>query len=381
MPVSTVVAGFVALLVGYGSSAAIVFQAANVAGADTAMIGSWMGVLGLGMGVTCIAFSLKYRIPILTAWSTPGAAMLITSLVGVDMSAAIGAFLFCGVLIMLTGFSGWFERIMDWVPLPLSAAMLAGVLVRFGMEVFVAMQVEMRLVLPMFLAYLVARRFSPRYALILVLLLGMGLSAGYDLFRLESLSLSLAPPVFVMPSLDPAVMLGVGVPLFLVTMTSQNIPGIAVLRSFGYHRLPVSAVIGHTGLVTFLLAPFGGFTYNLAAITAAICAGPEAHPDQDKRYLAGVAAGIFYLLAGLFGGVIAALFIAFPDVLVVAIAGIALLGTMTVSLEQSLSSGPWREPAVITFLVTLSGFSPYGVGSAFWGLVAGMLSMGLLGRK
>ena len=175
--------------------------------------------------------------------------------------------------------------------------------------------------------------------------------------------------------------LGVGVPLFLVTMASQNIPGVAVLRTYGYARVPVSPVVGSTGLVTLLMAPFGGFAYNLAAITAAICAGPDAHPDRERRYLAGVAAGLFYLAAGVLGGTVAALFIAFPDALVIAIAGIALLGTITSSLQQAMDDSAWREPALITFLVTLSGVDLYGVGSAFWGLVAGALAMWLLGRR
>lgn len=381
MPLSALAAGFIAILVGYGGSAAIVFQAASVAGADAGLIGSWMGALGIGMGVTTIALSLKYRAPVVTAWSTPGAAMLVVALVGVDLSAAVGAFLFSGALVTLAGYSGWFERIMDRVPLQLASAMLAGVLARFGMDVFVVMQSDLALVLPMFAAYLLVKRLSPRYVVILVLFLGMGLSALYGLFRFESLTFALARPVYMPPSLDPAVILGVGVPLFLVTMASQNIPGVAVLRTYGYDRVPVSPVVGSTGLVTLLMAPFGGFAYNLAAITAAICAGPDAHPDRERRYLAGVAAGLFYLVAGILGGTVAALFIAFPDALVIAIAGIALLGTITSSLQQAMDDSAWREPALITFLVTLSGVDLYGVGSAFWGLVAGALAMWLLGRR
>ncbi len=372
MPLSALAAGLIAILVGYGGSAAIVFQAASVAGAG--LIGSWMGALGVGMGVTTIALSLKYRAPVVTAWSTPGAAMLVVALVGVDLSAAVGAFLFSGALVTLVGYCGWFERIMDRVPLQLASAMLAGVLARFGMDVFVVMQSDLALVLPMFAAYLLVKRLSPRYVVILVLFLGMGLSAIYGLFRFDTLTVALARPVFTSPSLDPAVILGVGVPLFLVTMASQNIPGVAVLRTYGYAHVPVSPVIGSTGLMTLLMAPFGGVAYNLAAITAAICAGPDAHPDSERRYLAGVAAGVF-------GGTIAALFIAFPDALVIAIAGIALLGTITGSLQQAMTDGAWREPALITFLVTLSGVELYGVGSAFWGLAAGALAMWLLGRR
>ena len=380
MPLSAIVAGFVAILVGYSGSAAIVFQAARSAGADAGMIGSWMGALGLGMGVTCIGLSLRYRAPVITAWSTPGAAVLVTALAGVDMAAAVGAFLFCGVLILLSGITGWFERVMDRVPLQIASALLAGVLARFGMDVFVAMESELSLVGLMFLSYLLIKRYTSRYVIIAVFLVGILLSLWFDLFRFGSVSLSITRPVFTMPIFDPQIILGAGLPLFIVTMASQNIPGVAVLRTFGYGRVPVSPILTTTGLTTILLAPFGGFAYNLAAITAAICAGPEADPDPERRYLAGVAAGMFYLVAGLFGATITALFIAFPKALVFAIAGIALLGTIANGLKLAMAEDRWREPALITFLVTLSGVTLFGIGSAFWGLVAGGLAMLLLDR-
>lgn len=380
MSISAVVAGFITVLVGYTSSAAIVFQAATAAGADAAMVGSWIGVLGFGMGVTCIGLSLRYRAPIITAWSTPGAAVLVTALAGADMSAAVGAFLVSGFLIFLSGVTGWFEKIMDRVPLQIAAALLAGVLARFGMEVFVAMEGELILVGTMFLTYLVVRRLSPRYAVIAVFTVGVALAAMMGKFRFDSVSLEITRPVFTAPSFDLAVILGAGIPLFLVTMASQNLPGVSVLRTFGYGRVPVSPLMTTTGLTTLLLAPFGGFAFNLAAITAAICAGPDADPDPDRRYLAGLAAGVFYLLAGIFGATISALFIAFPGALVLAIAGIALLGTITSGLKQAMEDDQWREPALITFIVTLSGVSLFGIGSAFWGLVAGVVAM-VLGAK
>ena len=380
MPISAIVAGFVAILVGYSGSAAIVFQAAKSAGADAAMIGSWMGALGLGMGITCIGLSLRYRAPVITAWSTPGAAVLVTALSGVDMSAAVGAFLFCGALILLSGVTGWFERIMDRVPLQIASALLAGVLARFGMDVFVAMESELPLVGLMFLSYLLIKRMSSRYVVIAVFVIGILLSVLFDLFDFESVSLAITSPIFTLPTFDLQVILGAGLPLFIVTMASQNIPGVAVLRTFGYGRVPVSPILTATGATTLLLAPFGGFAYNLAAITAAICAGPDAEPDPDRRYLAGVAAGVFYLIAGLFGATITALFIAFPKALVFAIAGIALLGTITTGLKQAMAEERWREPALKPYLVPLPGVHLFGIGSASGGLVAGGLAMGLLGR-
>ncbi|MGI9317027.1 MAG: benzoate/H(+) symporter BenE family transporter [bacterium] len=381
LPLSVVTAGFLAILVGYSGSAAIVFQAALAAGADQAQISSWMGALGIGMGLTCIGLSLRYRAPIITAWSTPGAAILVTALSGVEMSDAVGAFLLSAALITLLGVTGWFEKVIRWIPLQIAAAMLAGVLARFGMDVFVAMEGNLELVLPMFLLYLILKRISPKYTVIIVFISGAALAAWLGLFRSETLSISISRPVLTLPTFDLTVMMSVGVPLFLVTMASQNIPGVAVLRTFGYDKVPVSPLISITGITTLVLAPFGGFAYNLAAITAAICAGPEAHPDKNKRYMAGVSAGFFYLVAGIFGATITTIFAAFPKALVLAIAGIALLGTITASLQQAMSDRAWREPALITFLVTLSGVTLFGIGSAFWGLVAGGLGMLLLGKS
>lgn len=381
MNISVVLAGFIAVLVGYTGSAAIVFQAALAAGASQAELASWMGALGIGMGLTCIGLSLRYRAPVITAWSTPGAAILVISLAGVDMAQAIGAFVFSGALITLVGVTGLFAKLIDRIPLQIAAAMLAGVLARFGMDVFVAMHDAPAVVLPMFLAYLVLKRISPRYAVIGVFLLGVGIAMMLDLFRFEAVTVQITDPVWTTPSFDPEVLLSVGVPLFLVTMASQNVPGIAVLRTFGYGRVPISPVIGWTGITTVLLAPFGGYAFNLAAITAAICTGPDAHPDPEKRYLAGVSAGLIYLMTGVFGATVAALFVAFPKALVLAIAGIALLGTITSSVQQAITSPDWREPALITFLVTLSGMELLGIGSAFWGLVAGGVAMLCLGRQ
>ena len=381
MPVSAVVAGFVAILVGYTGSAAIVFQAAQAVGAGEAEIASWMGALGVGMAITCLGLSLRYRAPIITAWSTPGAAIMVTALVGVSMSDAIGAFIFSGALVTLVGVTGWFEKAMNRIPLQIAAAMLGGVLARFGIDVFIAMESELGLVLPMFVAYLLVKRFSPRYVVIAVLGLGVALSALFDLLEFEEISLQITRPVFTSPTFDLATLVSVGIPLFLVTMASQNIPGVAVLKTSGYGHVPISPIISVTGIMTVLMAPFGGYAYNLAAITAAICTGPEAHPDKDKRYLAGVSASFFYLIAGVFGATITALFIAFPKALVLAIAGIALLGTITASLKQSMQESSWREPALITFLVTLSGVNLFSIGSAFWGLVAGGLAMLLIGKQ
>lgn len=377
---SAVIAGFVTVLVGFTSSAVIVFQAAYALGASPAEIGSWIWALGLGMGLTSIGLSLRYRQPIATAWSTPGAAMLITSAAGVSMPEAIGAFLACGALIALFGFTGWFERAVGRIPLAIASAMLAGVLLRFGMDVFGAMQSQFLMVFPMFVLYLVARRWLPRYAVIAALALGIAIAAFEGLLKFDGIDLQLTRPVFTAPAVSLGALVGIALPLFVVTMTSQNVPGAAVLRASGYDA-PVSPLIGWTGIATVLLAPFGAYALNLAAITAAICTGREAHEDPARRYVAAVAAGGFYVLIGLFGATVGALLLAFPKELVLGIAGLALLGTIGNGLAGALTDAREREPALITFLVTASGTTLFGIGSAFWGLVAGILALAMLRRR
>lgn len=377
LSLSAVVAGFVTVLVGFTSSAVIVFEAARALGATPAEVASWMWALGIGMGVTSIGLSLYYRVPVVTAWSTPGAAMLITGAAGVAMPEAIGAFIVSAALITVAGFSGWFERAMSRIPLSLASAMLAGVLLRFGLDVFVAMQSQLSLVLSMFVVYLAARRLWPRYAVLAALAVGIALAAAFGLLRFDGVRAQWAQPVFTMPRFTFAATLGIALPLFAVTMASQNVPGTAVLRAAGY-TVPVSPLIGWTGATTLLLAPFGAYALNLAAITAAIAMGREAHEDPARRYMAAVAAGVFYLVVGLLGATVAALFAAFPRELVLAIAGLALFGTIGTGLAAALAQEREREAALVTFLVTASGVTLQGVGSAFWGLVAGAFALAVL---
>jgi benzoate membrane transport protein len=371
---SAIVAGFVTVLVGFTSSAAIVFQAAQSLGATAAEISSWMWALGLGMGVTCIVLSWSYRIPIVTAWSTPGAAMLMTSVAGLPLSDAIGAFVLSAVLTAIAGFTGLFERLISRVPVSLASGMLAGVLLRFGVEAFGILSTQLTLGLSMFSAYVVARRFSPRYAVVLTLLVGVTYAAFAGLLHTQTLSLQLTTPVFIAPTFSIAAVAGIAVPLFVVTMTSQNVPGVAVIRASGYD-IPISRPIGWIGVTNTLLAPFGAYALNLAAITAAICMGRDAHEDSSRRYTAAISAGVFYLIVGLFGATVAALFAGFPKELIVAIAGFALLGTIGNSLAAALQHESQREAALVTFLVTASGISLVGIGSAFWALLIGGVTL------
>jgi len=376
---SALVAGFVAVLVGYTSSAVIIFQAAEAAGAGPAQIGTWLSMLGLGMGITSLGLSLYYRQPILTAWSTPGAALLATSLPGYSLPEAIGVFLFSAALVLVCGVTGLFARLMQRIPPSIAAAMLAGVLLRFGIDAFAALRVDFPLVGAMCAAYLIGRRWLPRYTILLVLAAGLGVAWATGDIETQRTALRFVAPTFIMPAFSPAALIGVGIPLFVVSMASQNAPGVATLRAAGY-TAPVSPLMIWTGLATLVLAPFGGFSVCLAAITAAICMGPEAHPDPARRYTAAAAAGGFYLLAGVFGGSIGTLFDALPQPLIAAVAGLALLSTIGNSLHQALDDASEREAAVVTFLLTASGVTLLGVGAAFWGLLGGLAVLALRRR-
>lgn len=368
--------GFIAILIGYTSSAVLIFQAAASAGATQAQLGSWLTALGLGMGLTTLGLSVRYRMPILTAWSTPGAALLIACLPGVPMGEIVGAFLASSLLLFVCGFSGLFARVMHRLPLHLANAMLAGVLLRFGLDLCHALALQPLLVGSMAVTFLFGRAWLPRYALPLTLVLGVALAWQLDLLQLQRFELAPVALVWTTPDFSQHSLLGIALPLFLVTMSSQNLPGIAVLRAHGYQP-PVSPLVGWTGLTGALLAPFGCYALNLAAITAALCMNQEADPEPQRRYLAAGCAGFCYLVTGLLGATMASLFAALPQPLIMAIAGLALLGTLGQSLQQALQLERDREAAVITFLVTASGVTGFGIGSAFWGLLAGSLALAL----
>lgn len=376
LSLSAVTAGFVAMLVGFTSSVAIIFQAAQALHATPAQITSWVWALGLGAGLCTLVPSLLVRMPVMVAWSTPGLAVIATAGLegGFDMAQAVGAFLVCAVLMTLAGATGWFERAMNRIPMEIASALLAGVLARFGLQAFTAAQTALPLVLLMLGGYLLARRFVPRYAVVVTLAVGVAWVLLRGELAWASVYLELARPVFTAPVFSLSATISLAVPLFIVTMASQNLPGVAVIRATGY-KIQVSRLITLTGLATVVLAPFGAHALNLSAITAAICMGPEAHPDHAKRYTAAVACGVFYVVVGLFGAIITSLLMAFPKELVAAIAGLALLGTIGNGLAVALREEAHREAALITFLVTLSGVALAGVGSAFWGVAAGSLAL------
>ncbi|MBD9483984.1 benzoate/H(+) symporter BenE family transporter [Pseudomonas sp. PDM14] len=377
---SAVVAGFVAMLTGYTSSLVLMFQAGQAAGLSTEQISSWLWALSIGMGLCTIGLSLRYRSPIVVAWSTPGAALLITSLPGVTYPEAIGAFVVCAVLLALLGLSGAFERVMRHLPASLAAALLAGILFRIGSEIFVAAQHSTALVLAMFFTFLFGKRLLPRYAILAALLVGGALAGILGLLDFSHFKLQVAMPVWTTPSFSLSAAISIGLPLFVVAMASQNIPGIAVLRADGYH-IPPSPLIATTGLASVLLAPFGSHGINLAAISAAICTGKEAHENPQKRYTAAVWCGVFNCIAGVFAATLAALFAALPAALVLSIAALALLGSIGNGLAQAMNEPGERDAALITFMVTASGMTLVGIGSAFWGLIAGGLTLLILNAR
>ena len=376
LSLSAFVAGFVAVLVGFTSSVAIVFQAAQSFGATPAQITSWIWALGLGMGLCSLVPSLLLRKPVMVAWSTPGAAVLATAGAAgsFSMGEAVGAFMVCSLLVILVGATRGLERVADRIPMEIASALLAGVLARFGIQAFAAAQTALPLVLLMVGAYLVARRIAARYAVVVTLVVGIlwVLMAGQMAWSMEPVRLAM--PVFVAPQWSVSAIVSLAIPLFVVTMASQNLPGMAVIRASGY-ELPVSRLITMTGWASLVLAPFGAFALNFSAITAAICMGPEAHEDRLKRYTAAASCGAIYIVIGLFGALVTGLLTSFPKELVVAIAGIALLSTIGNGLASALRDERHREPALITFLVTLSGITLMDIGSAFWGVVVGSLAL------
>ncbi|MGP7817109.1 benzoate/H(+) symporter BenE family transporter [Niallia sp. 01092] len=367
---SAVVIGLIATLVSYAGPLLIVFQAAKVAHLSEDIVSSWIWAISFGSGLTCILLSLWFKAPIITAFSTPGAVLLVSSWSTYSYSEAIGAFIVSAVIMTILGMTGLFSSIMKKIPPSITTAMLAGILLHFGISVFTSLGKLPVVIIPMLVFYLLSKRLIPRYAVIVSLMAGLFTAyLGHEL-HFQHVHFQLVSPIFTAPSFSLNALIGIGIPLCIVTMASQNAPGISVLRADGYET-PASPLITATGLSSLFFASFGSHGINLAAITAAICTGKEAHANPDKRYIAGISCGMFYLIFGLFGATIASLFNAFPQELIVGIAGIAFFGSLSSSLSVSMQ-GEKKEIALITFLVTASGVSMFGIGSAFWGLIAGL---------
>ena len=373
-------AGLVAVIIGFTSSIALIYQVVIVLGGTAELVASWVLILGLAMGVTSIGLSYYYKIPILIAWSTTGAALLITSAQGYSLNQAVGAFMFSALLMFISGITGWFAKIMERIPSQIACAMLAGVLVTFGIDVFNFMSETPLLIGVMVLVYLVCKRLIPRFTMLMVLIAGFVMAGVTGQIDISSWQWKMSEFAFISPEFNLQAMISVGIPLYIVTMTSQNLPGIAVLKAHNYPA-PVSASLNVTGLTNILIAPFGGYAINLAAITAAICMSEDADSNPNKRYWASIAGGGFYILMAIGAATLVGLVASLPQALILALAGIALFTTIASSLQQALSDSYYTEAAMITFLVTASDLTLFSVGSAFWGILAGALTLWLIPRK
>ena len=369
-----VIAGFTAVLVGYTSSIVIVMQAASASGASPEQTVSWLLVLGITMGIASISFSWYYKMPILMAWSTPGAAILISSAGQYDLSVTIGAFIATGALIALTGAIPPLSKALKLIPPPLATAMLGAILLPFCIRAMEAFEIMPITFIAMFSAYLLGKRFWPKFSMLLLLFIAGGATLLVENPLLTSVEITTVQPIWISPAFNLSAIVNVSLPLYMVTMLSQNLPGIAMMSSYNY-QAPVKPVLIGTGLANMLAAPFGGFSMNLAAISAALCMTKDVDSDKNERYKAVLWAGIFYIFAGLLASSVVALFLSIPEEITSMLAGFALLGTLLMCLQTAFTENNMKEPALLTFLITISGVSILGVSSTLWGLIAGWICL------
>lgn len=374
------VAGLVSVIVNYGGTFILVFQAAKVAGLSPELTASWVWSISIGVGVTGIVLSWTAREPIITAWSTPAAAFLITALATTPYAEAIGAYLLSAAAFVALGLSGYFEKAIRLIPPGVAAGLLAGILLQFGIKAFGGVSIDPLLAGLLIVTYVVLKRFSARYAVVGILMLGLIFLLIQERVDLSGLTLKLAAPVFTMPAFSSNAVLSVALPLFLITLTGQYMPGMLVLRNDGF-RTSASPIVTVTALGSLLMAPFGSHAFNIAAITAAICTGKEAHEDPSRRWIAGIAAGVGYVLVGVFGVTLAAVFMAFPATFITTLSGLALLGTIGGSLASALADAKTREASLITFLAAAANITMLGIGGAFWGLMIGLIAYVVLNGR
>ncbi|MBH3378269.1 benzoate/H(+) symporter BenE family transporter [Pseudomonas asiatica] len=375
-----VVAGIVSVIVNYGGTFILVFQAAKLAGLSPALTSSWVWSVSIGVGLSGLVLSWYSREPVITAWSTPAAAFLVTALASVPYSDAIGAYLLSAAGFVMLGVTGYFERLVRAIPGGIAAGLLAGILLQFGIGAFGGLSVDPALAGLLIAAYVTFKRFTARYAVVGILLLGLGYLLLQGQVDLTALRLEFATPLFTAPTFSLNAALSVALPLFLITLTGQYMPGMLVLRNDGF-KTSANPIVAVTGLGSLLMAPFGSHAFNIAAITAAICTGKEAHEDPGKRWVAGIAAGVCYILVGIFGVTLASVFMALPATFITTLAGLALLGTIGASLANAMADARSREAALITFLAAAANINLFGIGGAFWGLVIGLLAYAVLNGR
>ena len=365
-------AGFITFLVGISVSSVLVIQAAQDLGATQSQITSWFWALGLGIGLCGLLLSWKFKYPVATSWSTAGLALIIASANGYSLHEAIGAFFICGLLTAILGFSGIFSKILQYIPQSLTSAMLAGVLLKFGIAIFASMQTQWGFILALLTVYILTKKFWPRYSIVMTALTGIALVPFFVTFQFGNIQFSPATPVFMAPDFSWAALFGIALPLFVINIASQYLPGLAMIKSYGYEP-NVKNLIGWTGVSQTVLAPFGCFAVNIAAISAAISLDNQAHPNPSKRYIAGMSCGFFYILMGIFAATLTSLLFSFPTIFITALASIALFGTIGHNIAIAFHSLEDREAALLTFLFSASGIQFFGIGSSFWGLLFGFI--------
>ena len=367
---TALVAAVLTVVVSFTGSAVLIFQAAHLAGLPETLAASWIWAVSIGSGVTGIFLSWKMKIPVITAWSTPGAALLIAMLPGVPLAEAIGAYLASAVIITVIGLTGTLDAIIRRIPAAVSSGMFAGILFSFGARVFTCVRPDPVLALGMIACFILFRRVSPRYSVAAVMAVGMAIATANGMMHVGSLAFAPTLPVFTAPQLSWATVVGLGIPLALVTLTGQYISGMAVLHASGYH-VQSNGIMAVTGICSALLAPFGAHAINLSSLTAAICTGPEAHKDPKKRYVAGIFCGALYIIAGVLGSTITSLFTALPPTFVAVLAGLALISAFTTGFMGIFKDSDNIEAGIFAFLATASGMDFLGLGAPFWGLLFG----------
>ncbi|WP_148624953.1 benzoate/H(+) symporter BenE family transporter [Aliarcobacter cryaerophilus] len=368
-----IIAGLISVIVNYGGTFILIFQAAQIAGLNPEQTASWVWSISIGVGITGIILSWYTKEPIITAWSTPAAAFLVTAIATVSYSEAIAAYILSAFAFFILGLSGYFGKLIRLIPSGIASGLLAGILLQFGISAFTNMTISPVLAISLFFIYLITKRFSARYAIVTVLIFGFIILTIQSQINFSNLELKLAYPIFTEPTFSLNSTLSIALPLFLITLTGQYMPGLLILKNDGF-KTEAKPILAVTGFGSILMALFGSHAFCLSSITSAICTGKESHENPKKRYIAGIAAGIFYILVGIFGVTLAALFAAFPATFISSLAGLALLSTITTSLTNAMNDLNSREAAVITFLATAANINLFGIGGAFWGLVLGLIS-------
>lgn len=371
--ISATVAGFLAVLISYSGPLIIFFQAAQRAHVSTDMMVSWIWGISIGAAVSGIYLSIKYKTPVITAWSAPGTALLVTLFPHVSLNEAVAAYITSAIVIFLIGVTGYFDKLLKWIPQDVAAGMMAGILFQFGIGLFTASDSMPLIVFSMLIVFLIAKRLMPRYTMIWVLAAGVLLSLILGKMNPVDVSFSLAIPEWISPEWTWNSTLNLAVPLILVSLTGQFLPGMAIMKLSGYDT-PAKPIITATSIASLAVACVGGITIVLASITAALCMGKDAHELKEKRYIAGIANGIFYILGGLFAGSIVMLFSLLPKELVAALAGLALLGAIATNISVAMKNDNQRDAALITFLATASGMHFLGLSSVFWGICIGVIA-------